>query len=720
MTEFSLEKISSPMGLAGVCPSFAAEGEFNGWNWIKSRLTEFAQLPNAYLLLDSVFDIKDQYAACTTLNEWKDGIFSQLPVISVLADVEMQGALGGYSSDTRNIYLAKSIAGVDSITGKVLAEELGHHLDNHFNGFSDTNGDEGDLFSRVLLGFEINEKDLSNVLSEDDSGFVFVDNRPILVERSQVAIESMGGLLYQTQRGTDSKIYTRVSADGKTWSPWNESGGVTNSAPGLAVLNGTLYQVHRGVDNKIYTRSSNSGSSWTSWHEAGGVTESAIAVAALNDRLYQSHRGLDNKIYTRSTLNGTNWTGWNEAGGETNHAPALATLNGRLYQSIKGIDNRIYTRSSTNGISWTSWHQAGGVTYSQPALESANGQLYQSHRGTDNQIYTRSSTDGMTWTNWHQVGGVSNFAPSIASLNGRLYQTHRGLDNSIYTRSSADGIHWDQWNAGATTNSPFYRVDRLNSDGNEGNRHTFRIFRIGSTASTGQVRFSTSSDSATSDVDFSSYSAFRNFAPGQTEDVVYVDSRTDTVNEGTERFNVSISKVNNADTIAIGSTFGSIFNVSPTSPPPSVGVSQPDFTLTVYRSGNALWRAGFAPASVSPPGGSKLNGALGNCTWYANGRIKQLGMNPSKVDRLTGDATKWLAQARNAGFTISREPKVGSVAYWAATSSNPWGHVAVVERVNSNGTILISESAYDPTPSKSYLFKTRTISSSSPTSFLTA
>jgi murein DD-endopeptidase MepM/ murein hydrolase activator NlpD len=79
------------------------------------------------------------------------------------------------------------------------------------------------------------------------------------------------------------------------------------------------------------------------------------------------------------------------------------------------------------------------------------------------------------------------------------------------------------------------------------------------------VRFSTSSDSATSDVDFSSYSAVRNFAPGQTEDVVYVDSRTDNVNEATERFNVSISKVNNADTITTASTFGQIFNVNPTS-----------------------------------------------------------------------------------------------------------------------------------------------------------
>jgi pimeloyl-ACP methyl ester carboxylesterase/uncharacterized protein YlxP (DUF503 family) len=136
-----------------------------------------------------------------------------------------------------------------------------------------------------------------------------------------------------------------------------------------------------------------------------------------------------------------------------------------------------------------------------------------------------------------------------------------------------------------------YRVDRLNSDGNEGHRHTFKIFRTGNTAVAGQVRFSTSADSATSDVDFSSYTAVRNFAAGQTEDTVYVDSRTDNVNEGTERFNVSISKVNNADNITTASTFGQIFNVNPASSYRvdrlnSDGTEGSKHTFKIFRTGN--------------------------------------------------------------------------------------------------------------------------------------
>ncbi|MBU6187667.1 MAG: peptidoglycan DD-metalloendopeptidase family protein [Cyanobacteria bacterium REEB444] len=108
-----------------------------------------------------------------------------------------------------------------------------------------------------------------------------------------------------------------------------------------------------------------------------------------------------------------------------------------------------------------------------------------------------------------------------------------------------------------------YSIVRLNSDGNEGDRHTFRIVRTGNIAAAGRVWFSTSNDSAISGTDFIRYESVRNFAPKQKEDVVYVDSLRDDNNEGTERFIVSISKVNNVDLITTASTFGQIFNVNP-------------------------------------------------------------------------------------------------------------------------------------------------------------
>jgi hypothetical protein len=146
---------------------------------------------------------------------------------------------------------------------------------------------------------------------------------------------------------------------------------------------------------------------------------------------------------------------------------------------------------------------------------------------------------------------------------------------------------------------------------------------------------------------------------------------------------------------------------------------QPDFSLPVYRKDNPFWKAGYAPRFTNPPN-PKLGNSKGNCTWYANGRSKQLGRNPAKVDKMLGMAYQWAAQASAAGIPTSKTPAVGAIAHWDASSSYPSGHVAVVERVNSDGTILISESSYTSkigSPAD-FLYKTRTISASNPSRFI--
>lgn len=142
-------------------------------------------------------------------------------------------------------------------------------------------------------------------------------------------------------------------------------------------------------------------------------------------------------------------------------------------------------------------------------------------------------------------------------------------------------------------------------------------------------------------------------------------------------------------------------------------IGQPDFTLAVYRQDNPFWRAGYAPSSTNPPN-LKLGNSKGNCTWYASGRAKQLGRNAANVNKMTGNAQEWGTQARNANIPTSRTPQVGAIAQW---NSN---HVAVVEKVNSDGTVLISESSYSSKigGSYDYLYKTRTIAASNPTRFI--
>ena len=152
---------------------------------------------------------------------------------------------------------------------------------------------------------------------------------------------------------------------------------------------------------------------------------------------------------------------------------------------------------------------------------------------------------------------------------------------------------------------------------------------------------------------------------------------------------------------------------------PLCNTGQLDFTLPVYREENPFWNAGYAPISTNPPN-PKLGNAKGNCTWYANGRTKQLGRNSASVNVMLGNANQWDDQARAAGISLSSTPQVGAIAHWEGSSTNPYGHVAVVEQVNPNGTILISESSYSANSGSSwdFLYRTRTIPANQPSTFI--
>jgi len=143
-----------------------------------------------------------------------------------------------------------------------------------------------------------------------------------------------------------------------------------------------------------------------------------------------------------------------------------------------------------------------------------------------------------------------------------------------------------------------------------------------------------------------------------------------------------------------------------------LGVTMPDFNQPAYRENNIFWQSGYAPASTHPAY-TNLGSALGNCTWYVNGRLQQLGYNTTTLIKLNGNASEWDNLAANAGISMSSTPQVGDIAQWES------GHVAVVEKVNPDGTILISESSYPISAGVAdYLYKTETISASSPSRFI--
>lgn len=67
----------------------------------------------------------------------------------------------------------------------------------------------------------------------------------------------------------------------------------------------------------------------------------------------------------------------------------------------------------------------------------------------------------------------------------------------------------------------------------------------------------------------------------------------------------------------------------------------------------------------------------GYCTWYAKERRPDL-------PNMLGNGGQWVANAAARGYATGSEPRAGAIAEMP-------GHVAYVERVNGDGTIVISE-----------------------------
>lgn len=88
------------------------------------------------------------------------------------------------------------------------------------------------------------------------------------------------------------------------------------------------------------------------------------------------------------------------------------------------------------------------------------------------------------------------------------------------------------------------------------------------------------------------------------------------------------------------------------------------------------------------------NSCLPNCVGYAWGRWRELLGKKPKLS--LNNAEDWWA--KNDGYKRGQEPALGAVACWrkgkAGNGADGAGHVAVVEKIDANGIITLSNSAY--------------------------
>jgi Ca2+-binding RTX toxin-like protein len=141
-------------------------------------LSLWASKSSAEADLESIFGPRlDWASAFKHIAAFRRVDFSLLPVIRTLPATDMPGLWGGYSRDTREIYLSADCP--QELLSAVLIEEIGHFLDQELCS-EETPGEEGARFAAAVLGLP-----LDSASSDDSLAPLFLQGRELLVEAAR-------------------------------------------------------------------------------------------------------------------------------------------------------------------------------------------------------------------------------------------------------------------------------------------------------------------------------------------------------------------------------------------------------------------------------------------------------------------------------------------------------------------------------------------------------
>jgi hypothetical protein len=110
------------------------------------------------------------------------GDFAWLPKVEFVDAETLQGGKGAYNEAEGVVYINRDIAASDpELAAQVFVEEAGAHLDAKLNTV-DTQGDEGEMFRRVLSGEQLSAQAIAAIRADDDHGTITVDGKQVQVE----------------------------------------------------------------------------------------------------------------------------------------------------------------------------------------------------------------------------------------------------------------------------------------------------------------------------------------------------------------------------------------------------------------------------------------------------------------------------------------------------------------------------------------------------------
>ncbi|MFN7283293.1 MAG: beta strand repeat-containing protein, partial [Dolichospermum sp.] len=154
----------------------------------------------------------DHTVATNLRSQWLAGDFSSFPQIEVLDSSILGNASGAYGTSTNKIYLASNFLDTATETDiiAVLLEEYGHFIDAHINQ-TDSAGDEGDIFSRLVRGNILSAETLQALKGENDWATITVGGQSIQIEQALFAADLLTSQnLLTTQDNKNNFLYENV------------------------------------------------------------------------------------------------------------------------------------------------------------------------------------------------------------------------------------------------------------------------------------------------------------------------------------------------------------------------------------------------------------------------------------------------------------------------------------------------------------------------------
>ncbi|MCB9645986.1 MAG: hypothetical protein H6730_05210 [Deltaproteobacteria bacterium] len=123
----------------------------------------------------------DKNAAEQMRQQALKGDYSWLPKVEFVDGKTLGGAHGAYDKESGTVFLSKELLGNPKLAAQTFMEEAGHHIDTKLNK-TDAQGDEGEMFRRLMAGEKLTDAQKAEIRAENDKGTITVNGKTIEVE----------------------------------------------------------------------------------------------------------------------------------------------------------------------------------------------------------------------------------------------------------------------------------------------------------------------------------------------------------------------------------------------------------------------------------------------------------------------------------------------------------------------------------------------------------